>query len=127
LNALLGGSGRGPHRRRTTVRGDRWIQQYRKLSDQAPFGPIDLDQEIEERLPKGIFGGYPNYGSPVRELSRLEPQLGKQERTIKPGLCEVLRGRERYVDGIDPSGFEGNQLDLGIKAFIQRRSSNDIS
>jgi hypothetical protein len=117
------GGRRGAH-----ATGDRRIQQHGVLAQQAATLPLDLDQEIQERIAHVARGGYPHHGATLIIATQREFEIGRDDRrTIDADAGECLRGREPDPEFLEFCRRGTHHRYFGDERLIKARPHLDVA
>ena len=78
----------------------RRIQQCGIFPYQLTIWPVNLDEEVEERLSDGFLTGNANNRLAIFQAHGFEPQPGKKKAALKPNTGKDVCGRQAYPKGI---------------------------
>src|SRR5690606_2701743 len=95
------------------------------FAEQAPFGPVQLDDEIEERLLDRILGGDTDVVVAARGLHHLEAEEGEDIAAFDAGAAELLFVREVDPEGVDLFRSRSEQLDASFERLVEGRFALD--
>ncbi len=104
----------------------RWIEQDRVFAQQTAIGPVDLHQEIQERLADRLVRLHLDHTA-VAPQDRREAQVVEEEHPLDTGAAELFGCRQADRQLAFGQVTRIDQGDFRIERLIERRMQGDVA